>query len=121
MSSADPGDVDRLLADAGRVDPVASDLGTPQPAESEAARRLIVRGPSVVPRLIEILRDEATPSRRLAYGAFVLGRIGDARAHPILRELRDRLRRREPKDEWDHAVIGQCTLALEAGLSDADA
>lgn len=112
MTGSTPdGTMDALLGELEREEPVSFSLGTPELLESDAVRTLVGLGPAIVPLLLERLRAGG-PSKRLAYIALVLNRIGDARALAPLRELRASFQARQPKDEWDHAVIGQCNLAL---------
>jgi hypothetical protein len=114
MSSPDRETVERLLAELDRVEPVSYDLGTPQVPESEAVRQLVDLGPPVVPLLLDELGEPGASTRRLAGLAAVLDRIGDPRSLPALRDLRERIQRRDTKDEWDYAVIGQATSAIES-------
>jgi hypothetical protein len=113
MSSPEGEDVESILADLDRVEPVSFDLGTPELPEVDALRRLVALGPPIVPHLLERLRDEGASKQRIAYLVLALNRLGDVRALPILREIRENHQRRESKDEWDYAVIGQCNLAIE--------
>lgn len=101
---------EQLLDVLERTEPAFYGSGTPQPDETEEARELIAMGPAIVPHLIARMRDDVS-SKKAASIALVLGRIGDARAAEPLRELCERYERREAKDEWDYAVIGQCNVA----------
>jgi hypothetical protein len=113
VSSADLAEtIESLLSEAERQEPVSFRLGTPVLPEGGAVRRLVELGAEAVPHLVEATRREDS-SRRLAYVALALGRIGDPSAAGPLRELRARCRRRPPRDEWDHAVVGQCNVAID--------
>jgi hypothetical protein len=103
--------VDSLLAEAEKADPVSYNLGTPVLIQGDPVSRLVDLGAEIVPYLIDVSRGDAS-SRRHAYVALVLGRIGEAAAIAPLRDLCARYQRREPKDEWDYAVIGQCNHAM---------
>ncbi|MGH8543019.1 MAG: HEAT repeat domain-containing protein [Gammaproteobacteria bacterium] len=111
-SSALAEKMEALLSDLDRVEPVSYDLGTPELPEPDAVRELANMGTEIVPLLLERMRGKV-PKKRMAYIALVLSRIGDVRSLAPLRELRRRYQQREPKDEWDYAAIGQCTLAIE--------
>jgi len=100
-----------LVALAAR-DPVAYDLGTPQLVEAEELDELVALGGDAVAVLMELAAT--LPARPAAYAVLALGRIGEQHTVQALRELRAAYERREPKDEWDFAVIGQATLALRA-------
>jgi hypothetical protein len=103
----------RALLDAlAAREPLAHDLGTPQPLEAEELTELVALGPDAVPVLSELAPN--VPARSAAYIAVALGRLGDPRAFQPLRDLRAAYQRREPKSEWDFAVIGQCTRALSS-------
>jgi hypothetical protein len=113
MSLPEPADIEPLLLDLDRTEPTAYDLGTPEVSEVEAVRRLVDMGPPVVPLLLEHLRDDRRPSRMIAHLVLVLERLADVRALPELRALQERVRQRESKNEWDYAVIGRSTTAIE--------
>ena len=102
---------DSLLHKLAAREPEGYSLGTPELSESEEVEQLVQLGAAIVPHLIDRTRSDR--SRKLAYVALVLGRIGDARALSPLRALRARVRARANKDEWDFAVIGQTNVAIE--------
>lgn len=104
-------EVDSLLDELEKTEPAFESLGTPEPRETDAVRRLVAMGAPIVPHLIERTRA-AGSAKTMAYLALILGRIGDARAVTPLRELQARYQAREPKGEWDYAVLGQCNVAL---------
>jgi len=110
--------VELLLAEAEETEPVSYSLGTPVLPEGEAVRRLVDLGGEIVPYLIDVSRGEA-PGKRHAYVALVLGRLGAEVSREPLRDLHTRYQRREPKDAWDYAVIGQCSRALERLMNGA--
>jgi hypothetical protein len=110
-ASADLRNRIRALLDAlAAREPVAYDLGTPQLVEAEELDELVALGDEAVLVLTELAAT--LPARPAAYAVLALGRIGERRTIPALRELRTAYERREPKDGWDFAVIGQATLAL---------
>jgi hypothetical protein len=103
----------RTLLDAlAAREPVAYDLGTPQLVEAAELDELVALGGEAVAVLMELAAT--LPARPAAYAVLALGRIGEQRTVPALRGLRAAYEGREPKDEWDFAVIGQATLALRA-------
>lgn len=113
MSSPEREDIESILADVDRVDPVWFDLGTPELPDVDAVQRLVSLGPPIVPHLLERLRDDGVPKKRIAYLVLALARLGDIRALSALRELRESHQRRESRHVWDYVVIGQCNLAIE--------
>jgi hypothetical protein len=104
--------VDLLLSDLEQVDPISFNLGTPELPEVDAMHQLVNMGPVVVPCLLKRLLGEPS-KKRIAYIVLVLKNIGDIRALESLFDLQTRFQKREIKDEWDYAVIGQCTLAIK--------
>jgi len=104
--------LDLLLGSLERTQPMFYSHGTPVLAENdEAVRQLVEMGAEIVPDLVRRIQGDI-PKATAAYAAMVLGRLGDVRAVGPLSNLRDRYQTREPKDEWDFAVIGQCNIAL---------
>jgi hypothetical protein len=101
-----------LLNELDAVEPVSFNLGTPELAETDAVHQLVAMGAAIVPYLLESIQGDK-PKRRVAYVVLALNRIGDIRAIAPLIDLRAYYQQREPKDEWDYAVIGQCNLAIE--------
>jgi hypothetical protein len=110
--------VAQLLSELEREEPISFDLGTPDITDSDAFRRLLELGRSIVPALIRELSENRS-SKRDAYAARALGRIGVGGALGTLRAAEKRYADRAPKDEWDHAAIGQIRLAIEALEGDA--
>jgi hypothetical protein len=104
--------VDSVLRELDLAEPVSFDLGTPELCVNEPVRQLVARGTPIVPYLLDYLRGDI-PKKRVAYIVLALREIGDIRALTLLIDLRARYQKREPKDEWDYAVIGQCNLAIE--------
>lgn len=103
--------IERLLKSLEEQDTEYS-LGTPELYETDIVRELAGLGGEVIPYLIELLKTR--PAKVVAYIVLVLGKMGDARAVESLRELKATYEAREPKGEWEYAVIGQCNVALEA-------
>jgi hypothetical protein len=112
MTSPERESLDSILDELDRVDPISFDLGTPEVMDVDPLRELVALGPPIVPALLRRLRDPDAPAKRTAYLVLALNRLGDARALPTVRMLREDLQQRERKDEWDHATLGQCDLAI---------
>jgi HEAT repeat protein len=104
--------IERLIESLEAQEPPDESLGTPELSETAAVRELVGLGPEAIPYLAERLQTE--PAKVVAYLVLALGKLGDARVVESLSELRSTYQAREPKDEWDHAVIGQCNVAIEA-------
>lgn len=113
MSSAEREDIEQILAELDLAEPVSFDLGTPDLQDVDAVWRLVALGPPIVPRLLEQIRERGIPKKRIAYVVLALARLDGIGTMPALCELRERFQRREFKDEWDYAVIGQCNLAIK--------
>lgn len=111
MSGKIAAKIDSILASLETVEPTWDSLGTPEPAETEDFVKLVAMGEDAVPHLIARASLRDSP-RQMAYIAKALGRIGDPIAVTTLRELRQVFQAKEPKNEWDFAVIGQCNVAL---------
>ena len=112
MSSGAQAEISELLDGLERSEPVSWSSGTPDLTESEPVERIVELGRDIVPFLIEELKRDAAP-QRTAYVVLSLRSIGDARAVGAIADVAARYRAREPKNEWDHAVIGQAEIALE--------
>jgi hypothetical protein len=104
--------VDSLLNDLDRIEPMSFDLGTPELSEVDAMHELVNLGTEIVPLLLERIQRNVA-KKRTAYIVLVLNHIGDIRALAPLLDLRVHYQELDKKDEWDYAIIGQCSLAIE--------
>ena len=87
-------------------------LGTPViDGQDPDLLRLVNAGTAAIPQLLSML--DTSTARQAAWIVAALGRIGDPSVLPALKEICARWEIREPEDEWNHAVRGQCRLALD--------
>lgn len=104
--------IDSFLSELELVEPISFDLGTPSLPEVDTVYQLVTMGQEIVPYLLECIQSDVS-KKGLAYIVLVLNHIGDIRALVPLVNLRVHYQQREEKDEWDYAVIGQCSLAIK--------
>lgn len=107
-----PAEIEETVLLLSRREVAGYRLGTPVlDVQAPEFLRLINAGTEAVPYLLSML--PTAPAKQAAWIVAALGQIGDPRALPALQEACSRWETLESDDEWDHAMRGQCRLALE--------
>lgn len=104
-------EVARLLGAIEASELEINDLGTPRPVETTEVNELVDMGPRIVPFLLTLLGSAS--SKRDAYIALVLGRLGDASALEALRDLKTEYEAKESTSGWELSVIAQAEAAIK--------
>lgn len=103
--------VRELIGKLDALEPAAFELGTPVIVNTEETSAIISLGEKAVEPLIDAL---PSGSRKIiAYAAFCLGKIGDARALTPLEAIRRQYDQKMKKESDDYFVLGAVQSALD--------
>ena len=112
MKKRDKEKIERLIRSFADHEPVFGNLGTAFPIDSEATEALVQMGSRAVPALVKSL-DSENP-KIILYAAYCLGQIGDPSALTALRQTAERHSSKEPKGEFDFAVVSAASRAIDS-------
>ena len=102
--------IEQFISSFAEHQPPFSSLGTPFLVDTEATNALVAIGTAAVPALTAALA--ANNPKIAMYAAYCLGHIGDTSVLPALRQIVDHYAAKEPKEEYDFAVISAANQAI---------
>lgn len=103
--------IKKLICSFADYEPLFASLGTPFLVDTQATEALVQMGITAVPALLKAL--DAENSKIVMYAAYCLGQIGDRSVLQKLQQTKEKFRVKEPKNEYDFAVIGAINQAEE--------
>jgi HEAT repeat protein len=112
MKKRDQEKIEKLIRSFADHEPVVGNLGTAFPIDSEATETLVRMGQPAIPTLVKSL-DSENP-KIVLYAVYCLGQMGDSSVLPALKQTVERHSSKEPKEEFDFAIISTASRAIDS-------